>query len=97
MLTNNGALLLDVLPDLLPELAAPFGSNLLCSGRFGLRKPDPAMFAAALRELGHDPATALFLDDTPANVEGARAAGLQAAHVPGPAALRSVLAGYGLG
>lgn len=47
--------------------------------------------------LGHAPEATLFLDDSPANVEGARRAGLQAAHVAGPQALGDVLAAYGLG
>jgi epoxide hydrolase-like predicted phosphatase len=45
----------------------------------GMRKPDPRIFAHALRELGNvEPAAAVFLDDHPANVEGARNAGLRA-------------------
>jgi putative hydrolase of the HAD superfamily len=43
----------------------------------GVLKPDPGAYALALAELGHpDPADVVFLDDMPANVAGARAAGL---------------------
>lgn len=45
----------------------------------GMRKPNPAIYALALEQLGvTDPATAVFLDDAPGNVEGARRAGLHA-------------------
>jgi putative hydrolase of the HAD superfamily len=45
----------------------------------GMRKPDPRIFAHALQELGDvPPGAAVFLDDHPANVEGARNAGLRA-------------------
>lgn len=96
MFTNNGGLLLDVLPELLPALTAPFGDRLLCSARLGVRKPDPRVFALAAAALGHPPAATLFLDDAPANVEGARRAGLQSAHVASPAALPGLLARFGL-
>ncbi len=38
----------------------------------------------------------VFIDDTPANVEGASAAGLQAAVAKGPAETRSVLESLGV-
>jgi epoxide hydrolase-like predicted phosphatase len=44
----------------------------------GVRKPDPAIFELALAQLGGlAPSSAVFLDDAPGNVEGARKAGLQ--------------------
>jgi epoxide hydrolase-like predicted phosphatase len=49
------------------------------SSAVGVRKPDPAIFAIALEQLGGvPPSAAVFLDDAPGNVEGARRAGLQA-------------------
>ncbi|WP_433787767.1 HAD-IA family hydrolase [Actinomycetospora sp. CA-101289] len=43
----------------------------------GVLKPDPGAYARALSALGDpDPADVVFLDDMPANVAGARAAGL---------------------
>ncbi|HVM10756.1 MAG TPA: HAD family phosphatase [Acidimicrobiales bacterium] len=49
------------------------------SSDVGVRKPNPAIFSIALDRLGGvDPARAIFLDDAPGNVEGARAAGLSA-------------------
>ena len=97
LLTNNGGLLIDALPALLPTLAACFDGRLLASARLGARKPDPQVFRSAVAMLGHAPEWTLFLDDSPANVDGARRAGLQAAHVAGPQALGDVLAAYGLG
>ena len=49
------------------------------SSEVGVRKPNPAIFALALERLGGvRPARAVFLDDAPGNVEGARVAGLHA-------------------
>jgi len=53
----------------------------------GLRKPNPAVFHHTLELLGGvAPNRAVFLDDSPGNVTGARAAGLHAIHVEDPAA-----------
>jgi putative hydrolase of the HAD superfamily len=41
-------------------------------------KPEPAIYEHMIRGLGVPPGQALFLDDRPENVEGARAVGLQA-------------------
>ena len=54
------------------------------SHRLGCRKPDPAAFARVAREIGVPADRVLFFDDLPANVEGARAAGMQAVLVRGP-------------
>ena len=48
------------------------------------RKPERAAFERISREIGVPAARILFFDDTLANVEGARAAGLQAVHVRSP-------------
>ncbi|MCB1843183.1 MAG: HAD family phosphatase [Halioglobus sp.] len=48
------------------------------SSAVGVRKPDPGIFALALERLpGLEPRQALFLDDYEANVQAARACGLQ--------------------
>lgn len=44
----------------------------------GCCKPDPRIYAAAERDLGVKPAQILFVDDLPANVEGALRCGWQA-------------------
>ena len=55
------------------------------SSEVGMRKPNPAIYHHALEELGGiPPEEAVFLDDTPGNVEGARRAGLHAILVETP-------------
>jgi epoxide hydrolase-like predicted phosphatase len=47
------------------------------SSEVGMRKPNPAIYHHALELLGGiEPSAAVFLDDSPGNVEGARRAGL---------------------
>lgn len=53
--------------------------GLFASFQMGVAKPDPAYFEHIVEVLAIDPAHTLFIDDLTANVEGARAAGLQAA------------------
>jgi len=48
------------------------------SHEIGLAKPSRESFVEVARQAGVDPTRALFFDDVAANVEGARAAGLQA-------------------
>jgi HAD superfamily hydrolase (TIGR01509 family) len=43
-----------------------------------IAKPDPRIFAKACEGGNFDPAQTLFIDDSPANVQGARDFGLQA-------------------
>lgn len=50
----------------------------------GMRKPNPAIYRHALDLLGRAPAEAVFLDDSPGNVAGAKAAGLAGIHVADP-------------
>lgn len=51
----------------------------IISAEVGTRKPDGAIYAAALRQAGlAEAARALFVDDLAANVAGARAAGMRA-------------------
>lgn len=51
----------------------------MVSETIGVAKPDPAIFHAALRQLGRAPADAVMLGDSwAADVLGARAAGVRA-------------------
>ncbi|HKQ74301.1 MAG TPA: HAD-IA family hydrolase [Blastocatellia bacterium] len=59
-------------------------------------KPDPKAFAIACREFSAAPAELLFIDDSPANAEAARAAGWHAIYFIGAAALRVELQEYGV-
>lgn len=50
----------------------------------GSRKPERAAYEHVAREIGVPPGRIFFLDDTAENVEGARAAGMKAAHIRSP-------------
>ncbi len=65
------------LPAVLERLGlATHFDAIVTSAEMGAAKPDPRIFAAALRQLGCAPAEALHVGDSPADVEGARAGGL---------------------
>ncbi|UDY37274.1 HAD-IA family hydrolase [Dermatobacter hominis] len=59
--------------DLLDEFDEVFNTAEL-----GIAKPDPDVFRLVCSSLGVEPSDALFVDDLPENVEGARTAGLRA-------------------
>lgn len=94
VLTNNGALMVEMLPIVLPELFPALQGRVFCSADFGLRKPAPAVFLRTLEVLGVSPARTLFVDDLFANVRGARAAGLHAETVRDGRGLGKVLKRY---
>ncbi|HYC63793.1 MAG TPA: HAD family phosphatase, partial [Reyranellaceae bacterium] len=56
-----------------------FGDYVV-SGAVGCAKPQAAIYELACRRGGVAPGEAVFIDDSPANVEGARAAGLYGIH-----------------
>jgi putative hydrolase of the HAD superfamily len=58
-------------------------------------KPEPRAFADCLANLDADAASTLFVDDNADNVQGARAAGIDALHFHDPAALRVELRARG--
>jgi len=78
ILTNNGALMAQTIPRILPTLAPALEGRILCSGELGGRKPDPAVFLKAVERLDARPTRTLFVDDLFVNVRGARLAGLHA-------------------
>lgn len=78
ILTNNGALMAQTIPRILPTLAPMLEGRILCSGELGGRKPDPAVFLKAVERLDARPTRTLFVDDLFVNVRGARLAGLHA-------------------
>lgn len=61
------------------------------SSRIGARKPDPAIFEAALALVGVSASDALFVDDTRENVDAARALGLSACVYTGITSLEDAL------
>lgn len=76
VLTNNNLLVLRHFSRLCPEVAARVHERACVSAEFGARKPEPNAYRRCLVRLGAEPAAAQFIDDSQANVEGARAAGL---------------------
>lgn len=95
LLTDNGPVLLDALPVHFPELVAAF-DPILFSCDVGALKPNPALFAAALKKLGDPPERVLLIDDSLRNVEGAQAFGLNGLHYRTELELRRGLAPLGL-
>lgn len=66
------------------------------SGREGIVKPEPEIFALAARRCGIEPAHSLFIDDHPGNVAAAQALGWQALHFQSAAQVRQALAERGM-
>jgi HAD superfamily hydrolase (TIGR01509 family) len=91
VLTNNNLLVQKHFSTLYPEVGARVGNRAFVSAEFGARKPDPAVYRACLARLGVEPEAALFIDDSEANVAGARAAGLAGHHSAGPHDLEAEL------
>ncbi len=52
--------------------------EMIISAETGITKPDARIYRLALEKLGVAPSEAVFVDDMPANVEGARAVGMHA-------------------
>ncbi len=52
--------------------------DLIISAEVGVIKPDPRIYQLAVERLGVAPENAIFVDDMPDNVAGARAVGLHA-------------------
>jgi putative hydrolase of the HAD superfamily len=61
-----------------PEDVSGLFDVVVLSGREGLRKPQPEIYLLAADRLGVPPAACVFVDDLPANVEGADAVGMTA-------------------
>jgi HAD superfamily hydrolase (TIGR01509 family) len=55
---------------------------ILSSGAEGVRKPNPEIYLRACARLNVTPDQCLFMDDSTANIEGARQAGMQTVYWP---------------
>jgi HAD superfamily hydrolase (TIGR01509 family) len=75
------------------DAVAPF-HRIFVSSEIGHRKPERAGFEYVAREIGVPTASILFFDDLLPNVEGARAAGMEAVHVTSAEDVRLALAPY---
>lgn len=78
-----------------PCLAQSF-ERIFVSSEMGYRKPERRAFEHVAGAIGIPPNAIMFFDDHIDNVEGARAAGLQAVHVREPADVRNALQALGL-
>ena len=74
LLSNASTRLLD---DLLVSGIASSFDAIVSSADIGAVKPDAKAFVAAAEAAGVEPGRCLFVDDTPANVAGARALGMR--------------------
>jgi 2-haloacid dehalogenase len=70
--------------------------DIIVSGTEKMVKPDPAIYALALRRFSLAPNEAIFIDDNHDNVESARVNGFVAHHFTDAATLRKELLGLGL-
>ena len=70
--------------------------DTVVSAEEGLIKPDPAIYAVALARTGLEPADLLFVDDSAANIEAARALGFHVHRFEDPRGLWPALIGHGL-
>jgi putative hydrolase of the HAD superfamily len=73
----------------------PF-SAIFCSCDLGMRKPTVEAFLEVSRRIGIAAARMVFFDDSPVNVQGARAAGLRAHEVHSAADIRAALRSEGI-
>ena len=94
MLTNFAADTLNEARGRFDFLNKPRGVTV--SGEVGLLKPDVAIYELHARSFGLEPAATIFIDDTPANVEGAKAAGWQSVLFTGAETLKADLAERGV-
>jgi len=83
LLSNTNDLHLTVVE---PQISSwkPYFVEWFFSNRLHRRKPDPDTYRFAVERLGWDPHKTLFVDDSPLNLQGAQAAGLQTYHLTPP-------------
>ena len=77
LLTNNGWLMAESLPNMLPDIVDVFESNVFVSAQVGASKTSPNAFTTLLPMLDWHPETTLFVDDFPDYIKSAKSAGLQ--------------------
>ncbi len=95
LFTNNGPMLQANLAHELQTVGDLF-DRLIFSWHLGTTKPDGGAFARATDLLEIDPGAVFFVDDNPANVAAAQAAGWQAHHYRDTLNLRAALTEAGL-
>lgn len=78
-----------------PQLATLF-EDIVVSGIEGMLKPEPEIYLTLTNRNGIAPADCLFIDDSRANVDGARAVGMDAIHFTDAPALAEALRDRGI-
>ncbi len=81
--------------DRFPFLKSSF-LDIVVSAEERLIKPDPKIYQVLLDRNGLEAGECLFIDDSQANVDAARALGMKAHHFQGAAGLREKLTEFGL-
>lgn len=94
-ITNFAAYTWPVALEMHPRLGTSF-EDVVVSGREHLLKPGPEIYRLLCARNGLRAEDCLFIDDSPANVEGARAVGMAAHPFTTPAALGADLVARGL-
>lgn len=94
VLSNTNALHWDNQTD--HEIVRGLFDREYLSYAMGLAKPEREIFDHAVADLGIDASQVLFIDDNPINVDGAKAAGLQAGLAKGPVEATQVLETFGV-
>ena len=94
MLTNFAADTFAEARKRFPFLNRPRGVTV--SGEVALIKPDPKIYAHHAESFGLQPSATLFIDDSPANVEGAQAAGWNAVRFQNAETLKADHERFGL-
>ena len=89
---------LDANYEFLHEYHEVFGyfDRVQLSSEVGVAKPNPQAYERFVMQLGAKPEETLFVDDSPENVRGAKAAGLHAIEFTDTEELREQLPQYGI-
>lgn len=95
LLTNNPPLLREALAEYLPAIEQHF-APILFSYQHRSRKPSRALYEAVRQQFGYAANELLLIDDSLANVQGAKASGWQAIHFENPDGLYTALRDVGI-
>ena len=94
LLSNTNPLHFQMIRETYPHIA--HFDALVLSHEVGAMKPDPAIYRAAIDQANCAPRECLFFDDMAENVQGARAAGMNAEQFLGLDKLRRDLTAHGI-
>jgi len=89
---------MDSLTEMLAEYALLDEFDLIVGSAYeGVMKPDPIIFERTLQRLGVTPPQSVFIDDSPVNIAGAQALGINAILFTPRTNLAGELAGFNVG